>query len=129
MRAFHSSTLASCRRRCDSKTQQIRFDCSFHLSPAFHRPKWPQTWVFAQSRAFDRNDLRSFARLQIVKALTFFALILLSASAMPLSAAEPRPAFVDITEESGIRAAIERHYQKYSNWWMSGLNLVDLDGD
>src|SRR5438874_1795336 len=41
-----------------------------------------------------------------------------------------RPAgFIDITDETGVAAAIERQYQKFPNWWLSGLNLIDLDGD
>jgi hypothetical protein len=38
-------------------------------------------------------------------------------------------AFVDMTASSGVGEAITRHYGRYSNWWLSGLNLVDLDGD
>ena len=45
------------------------------------------------------------------------------------SAQEPKKGFTDITDESGVGAAIEEHYQKHPNWWLSGINLVDLDGD
>lgn len=37
--------------------------------------------------------------------------------------------FVDVTSESGVKAAVEANYEKYPKWWMSGVNLVDLDGD
>jgi FG-GAP-like repeat len=37
--------------------------------------------------------------------------------------------FVDMTQSSGVGHAIARHYERYSKWWLSGLNLVDLDGD
>jgi hypothetical protein len=37
--------------------------------------------------------------------------------------------FVDFTGQSGVGAALARHYEKFPNWWLSGLNLVDLDGD
>src|SRR6185436_5785083 len=43
--------------------------------------------------------------------------------------AAPGVGFSDTTKESGIADAIERHYQRHTNWWLSGLNLVDLDGD
>lgn len=37
--------------------------------------------------------------------------------------------FTDITDQSGVRSALEQHYQEFPKWWLSGLNLVDLDGD
>jgi len=37
--------------------------------------------------------------------------------------------FVDVTKESGVAEAVDRQYAKYPKWWLSGLNLVDLDGD
>src|SRR5262245_53646299 len=37
--------------------------------------------------------------------------------------------FVDMTQSSGVGDAIARHYERYPKWWLSGLNLVDLDGD
>src|SRR3989442_837925 len=56
----------------------------------------------------------------------FAALVLVCGTASSLAA----PAgFVDITQESGIGAALEEHYKEFPNWWLSGLNLVDLDGD
>ena len=37
--------------------------------------------------------------------------------------------FTDITETSGISRLVNEHYQSYPKWWLSGLHLVDLDGD
>lgn len=37
--------------------------------------------------------------------------------------------FTDVTQESGVGEAIARQYERYPKWWLSGLNLVDLDGD
>lgn len=37
--------------------------------------------------------------------------------------------FTDITEESGLAAIVEKHYAAYPKLWLSGLHLVDLDGD
>ena len=37
--------------------------------------------------------------------------------------------FVDVTKTSGVGDAIALHYERYPNWWLSGLNFVDLDGD
>jgi hypothetical protein len=36
---------------------------------------------------------------------------------------------VDVTKASGVSDAVARHYERHSKWWLSGLNLVDLDGD
>lgn len=46
-------------------------------------------------------------------------------SALPASAGT----FTDMTEASGVAEAINHHYATYPKWWLSGLNLVDLDGD
>ncbi len=54
---------------------------------------------------------------------------LLAGIPLLLPAAESPPRFTDVTEESGVAGAIERQYAQFSNWWLSGLNLVDLDGD
>jgi hypothetical protein len=58
----------------------------------------------------------------------------ISAPLVPARSAEsapatPAPAFTDVTKESRVAEAITRHYATYPNWWLSGLNLVDLDGD
>jgi len=37
--------------------------------------------------------------------------------------------FTDITETSGIARLLNDHYATYPTWWLSGLHLVDLDGD
>ncbi|MCX8038705.1 MAG: VCBS repeat-containing protein, partial [Candidatus Sumerlaeia bacterium] len=42
---------------------------------------------------------------------------------------KPAAVFTDATSESGVGEAVARHYIKYPKWWLSGLNLVDLDGD
>jgi VCBS repeat protein len=39
------------------------------------------------------------------------------------------PGFIDITRASGIEALLEDHYAAHPRWWLSGLHLVDLDGD
>jgi hypothetical protein len=38
-------------------------------------------------------------------------------------------AFVDVTKSSGVGDALARHYERHPKWWLSGLNLADLDGD
>jgi len=48
-----------------------------------------------------------------------------SASALAAEGAR----FVDVTKSSGVGDAIARHYERHPKWWLSGLNLVDLDGD
>jgi hypothetical protein len=37
--------------------------------------------------------------------------------------------FVNVTHESGLADAMARHYELHPKWWLSGVNLVDLDGD
>jgi hypothetical protein len=37
--------------------------------------------------------------------------------------------FTDITKESGVDAVIGAHYQREPKWWLTGADLVDLDGD
>ncbi|MCX5675101.1 MAG: hypothetical protein NTX87_08840 [Planctomycetota bacterium] len=39
------------------------------------------------------------------------------------------PAFTDITGPSGVGAVLDEKYRKEPKWWLSSLNLVDLDGD
>src|SRR5262245_24558262 len=38
-------------------------------------------------------------------------------------------AFTDITRESGIADLVAQKYASHPKWWLSGLHLVDLDGD
>jgi len=37
--------------------------------------------------------------------------------------------FADITKESGVATVLAEKYAQEPKWWLSGLNLVDLDGD
>src|SRR5262245_32174078 len=37
--------------------------------------------------------------------------------------------FTDVTKESGVAALLAQQYDKHPKWWLSGLHLVDLDGD
>lgn len=37
--------------------------------------------------------------------------------------------FVDITAESGVDAVVDAGYANSDKWWLSGIDLVDLDGD
>jgi len=41
----------------------------------------------------------------------------------------PEKAFSDLTKESGIEEGVARHWRDYPKIWLSGLTLVDLDGD
>jgi hypothetical protein len=38
-------------------------------------------------------------------------------------------AFTDVTKESGIEEGVARHWRDFPKAWLSGLTLVDLDGD
>jgi hypothetical protein len=37
--------------------------------------------------------------------------------------------FSNITLQSGVADTMARHYEAHSKWWLSGVNLIDLDGD
>jgi hypothetical protein len=37
--------------------------------------------------------------------------------------------FTDITHESGADAVVDAHYAATPKWWLSGINLIDFDGD
>src|SRR5215831_12977008 len=41
----------------------------------------------------------------------------------------PEKAFSDVTRESGIEEGVARHLRDFPKVWLSGLTLVDLDGD
>lgn len=53
------------------------------------------------------------------------ALVLLIAAALSTHA----QTFARVSNESGVAAAMARHYEEHPNWWLSGVNLIDLDGD
>ena len=58
----------------------------------------------------------------------------LAASAACVHAADrnpstPNPGFTDVTKESGVGKIVEDHYAAHPKWWLSGVHLVDLDGD
>ncbi len=58
-----------------------------------------------------------------------FFIVAVLAGRLDLATAAAHEGFVDVTKSSGAGDAIARHYEKYPKWWLSGLNLVDLDGD
>jgi hypothetical protein len=37
--------------------------------------------------------------------------------------------FTDITKGSGVADPVNRHYARNPKWWLSGLHLLDFDGD
>jgi hypothetical protein len=37
--------------------------------------------------------------------------------------------FTVVTKESGVAALVAQQYDKHPKWWLSGVHLVDLDGD
>lgn len=43
--------------------------------------------------------------------------------------AATRPPFTDITTASGVAGIVDDRYAASPTWWLSGLHLVDLDGD
>jgi hypothetical protein len=47
---------------------------------------------------------------------------------MTTTAARAAP-FTDVTAESHLSEIVSKHYEQFPKWWLSGLTLVDLDGD
>lgn len=37
--------------------------------------------------------------------------------------------FTDITEESGVMEVLKLHYANVPRWWLSGIDLIDMDWD
>jgi hypothetical protein len=56
-------------------------------------------------------------------------LVLLLVMGGVVCGAPSQPTFTDITDVSGIAAIVSAHYAAHPSWWLSGLHLVDLDGD
>jgi len=48
--------------------------------------------------------------------------------AAAIGAAEP-DGFANVTTQSGVAAVVEGHYRRVEKWWLSGMTLVDFDGD
>ena len=74
---------------------------------------------------------RSFHSVQSCAApgLSTAVLFAMLVSGASMGSAAEGGGFHDATGSSGVGAAVERHYERYPKWWLSGLNLVDLDGD
>jgi hypothetical protein len=67
------------------------------------------------------------ARLGLVAAL--LVTILANAQPPPANRGVELKPFANVTRESGVADAMARHYEMHPKWWLSGVNLVDLDGD
>ena len=53
----------------------------------------------------------------------------LTAAEAPPGRQPPAPAFADVLRSSGVEALVNENYAAHPKWWLSGLHLVDLDGD
>jgi catechol 2,3-dioxygenase-like lactoylglutathione lyase family enzyme len=56
-------------------------------------------------------------------------LLILCVNACGIARSAEYPSFTDITQTSGIAQLVNDHYASNPKWWLSGLHLVDLDGD
>lgn len=56
-------------------------------------------------------------------------MLVLAFSIFDIARSAEQPSFTDITETSGIARLVNNHYASNPKWWLSGLHLVDLDGD
>ncbi|MBM4041903.1 MAG: VCBS repeat-containing protein, partial [Planctomycetes bacterium] len=59
------------------------------------------------------------------------ALLLLCAIAAAPDTVPPPPGkpFTNVTRESGVAAVVAAHFANAPKWWMSGIDLLDIDGD
>src|SRR4051812_29086127 len=66
--------------------------------------------------------------------LIAFAILTLAGPALraaddgPSVPAHPRT-FADITADAGVAALLDDKYKSDAKWWLSGIDLIDLDGD
>ncbi|MHC4461628.1 MAG: FG-GAP repeat domain-containing protein [Planctomycetota bacterium] len=56
-------------------------------------------------------------------------MLVLGFSIYRIARSAEKPSFTDITETSGIARLVNDHYVSNPTWWLSGLHLVDLDGN
>src|SRR5689334_2960215 len=56
-------------------------------------------------------------------------LLAVALCALLAASSPPEKAFSDLTRESGIEEGVARHWREFPKVWLSGLTLVDLDGD
>ena len=76
-----------------------------------------------------KRPWQSFDSFQPRGGLPIAPLLAVLVSGVSIGHAADTGGFTDVTAPSGVGDAIERHYERYPKWWLSGLNLVDLDGD
>ncbi len=69
--------------------------------------------------------MRTLSRNKLISALV----LTLSFAIQQVALAKQDPPFTNITKDSGIARLVHAHYASYPTWWLSGLHLVDLDGD
>ena len=63
-------------------------------------------------------------------AVAAMSLLLANGSEWAVTSDPPTaPGFTDVTKDCGVADALVRHYAAHPKWWLSGLNLIDLDGD
>ncbi len=94
---------------------------------------WPnESWRTRRKYVRIRKDTfpwsdsnRSLYRLKCILQLAFVLVFGIQRVAWP----GVEPSFTDITKISGITRLVDDHYASYPKWWLSGLHLVDLDGD
>jgi len=56
-------------------------------------------------------------------------IIMTTAGAQLEDGAAPAAMFTNVTEQSGVADVVAAHYAKVPKWWLSGMDLVDFDGD
>ena len=62
-----------------------------------------------------------------MKRVLLLALVVTCAADSGAEAADA--AFANVAEPSGVAAAVKAHYERVPKWWLSGFDLIDVDGD
>jgi len=94
---------------------------------------WPceslQTeWNYMRVRA-DASPGRGGNRSAYCLTSVLQLLLVLGFGIYGIARSAEQPSFTDITKTSGIARLVNDHYASNPTWWLSGLHLVDLDGD
>lgn len=67
------------------------------------------------------------SRMLIVSLLMILSVAVVASAQTPASA--PAGGFTNVTKESGVDDIVSTHYKNVPKWWLSGMDLIDIDSD
>ncbi len=73
--------------------------------------------------------MRRVREVSWVALVLFFSAVVVAGWARGAERESRDPGFADVTRESGLEQIVKDNYAAHPAWWLSGLHLVDLDGD